>query len=242
MQKNTINSIKYLDKIIEFETFYSDRLKTIKISIDPSKKIRVYAPKNTPVINMGEIVKNKGMWILKKFSYFDSLNVEPKNLEFKNGETHFYLGVAYVLNIVQGTATKVYLEDKKLVVVSTNFTNELFTKKLIDNWYWENAKTLFENELNNKFLEFNVYNLAKPIMTVERLKKKWGQCSSKGHIKLNKELVKLPLECLNYVIVHELCHLIEHNHSPRFYKLLGKHYPDWKKQKEKLNNFRLKLI
>ena len=74
-----------------------------------------------------------------------------------------------------------------------------------------------------------------PDMKLLAMKKQWESCSQKGRIHLNPQLVKAPRECIDYVILHELCHLKEHNHSPRFYGLLDRNMPDWRERKAKLD-------
>jgi hypothetical protein len=82
--------------------------------------------------------------------------------------------------------------------------------------------------------KFIKYKISQPEVKIKRLKKKWGSCSKQGKITLNSELVKAPKGCIEYVINHELCHLVEHNHSSAFYELQEKTMPDWEKRKNKL--------
>ena len=74
------------------------------------------------------------------------------------------------------------------------------------------------------------------------MKKQWGSCSPQGVITLNPHLVKAPRDCVDYVLVHELCHLVEHNHSVEFYRLLGGQIPGWESVKAKLDGMAEKLL
>jgi predicted metal-dependent hydrolase len=74
-------------------------------------------------------------------------------------------------------------------------------------------------------------------MIVRKMHKRWGSCARSGNVLLNSELVKTPLSCIEYVVMHELCHLMEQNHSPAFFRLLSRHLPDWRRRKERLERY-----
>ena len=106
-------------------------------------------------------------------------------------------------------------------------------KCLLDQWYEKKAAEKFTEffEQNWALLKFS---LDKPKLQIKRLKKRWGSTSRKGLLTLNVDLICAPKECIEYVIVHELCHLQCKNHNTQFYKLLGKIMPDWERRKLKL--------
>ena len=107
-------------------------------------------------------------------------------------------------------------------------------KVLLDDWYKEHAHQVFVRRL--KLITSGISWLnSEPPMTVRLMKKQWGSCSPKGRLSLNWNLVKAPMDCIDYVITHELCHLKEHNHSKQFYTLMEKHLLEWKPVKAKLD-------
>lgn len=85
------------------------------------------------------------------------------------------------------------------------------------------------NELN-----FKPYNIGIPPLSIQRLKNRWGSCTPKGRIILNPEIIKAPSRCIDYVVIHELCHLVHHNHGKQFYQIQSKIMPDWERWKERL--------
>lgn len=107
-------------------------------------------------------------------------------------------------------------------------------KSLLDKWYKNKAKTVFKERL--KLLIYNDYWVTNdPLFKLIIMKKQWGSCSTKGNLIFNLHLVKAPKECIDYVILHELCHISEHNHSEHFWRLLTQVMPNWKAVKARLN-------
>jgi len=109
-------------------------------------------------------------------------------------------------------------------------------EKLLKDWYRKHAKKRFENYLTESFLFMKKHGIPYPHLVVQEMKTRWGSCSNSGRITLNLNLIKHSSLCIQYVIVHELCHLKYHNHSKDFYNLLKKVMPDWEKRKYKLNH------
>lgn len=108
-------------------------------------------------------------------------------------------------------------------------------KSALDAWYRQRARELFADRLAAVAAPLRWVKQLPPtrlqFMTVQ-----WGSCSPSGRITLNPLLVKAPRECIDYVLLHELCHLLHHNHSPKFYRTLDRHMPNWRVVKEKLDN------
>ena len=109
-------------------------------------------------------------------------------------------------------------------------------KRLVDSWLREKAEAIFASLLAECLdMTAAIGVRAAPPLRIRQMKRRWGSCSSRGVVTLNPDLVAAPKDCIKYVIIHELCHLVEMNHSKRFYKLLGGLMPDWKSRKERLN-------
>lgn len=112
---------------------------------------------------------------------------------------------------------------------------------MLDEWYKARAKETFDKRLT-AMLEQALWISECPSIRVLTMKTQWGSCSPKGLITLNPHLVKAPRECIDYVILHELCHIAEHNHSERFYRLMGQVIPNWEKTKEKLDGMAFEIL
>lgn len=107
-------------------------------------------------------------------------------------------------------------------------------KELLTDWYKARAKETFAKRLD-AMLEQALWVEERPPLRILTMQTQWGSCSPNGRITLNPHLVKAPRECIDYVILHELCHIAEHNHSERFYRLMGQVMPKWEMTKERLD-------
>lgn len=212
--------------------------KSISIQVLPDLTIRVKAPKLVPQKNVLKWIVQKKTWIEKKLAYYQSFperNIEKKYVQ---GELHYFQGQKYPLQIEIGKKNLVCLEDNSFLI-TTKKQDPVSIEKFLDRWYRAQAWDIFQYVLETQFARFEAYNLATPILKIRKMKSCWGNCSRKGVITLNLKLIQTPSECLRYVVMHELCHLIEHNHGKNFYQLQEKFFPQWKEMKKDLVKFHL---
>ena len=125
--------------------------------------------------------------------------------------------------------------------VNTSESDLESIKFLLNKWYRFRANIMFEVRLQH-ILEQALWVETKPDIRLMTMRTQWGNCSPSGLLTLNTHLVKAPTICIDYVILHELCHLVEHNHSERFYQLLTQVMPDWEVVKERLDNMAVKFF
>lgn len=123
----------------------------------------------------------------------------------------------------------------RLYTVTTPESSPAMIKSALDVWYRQRARELFADLLAAVAPLRWVKQL--PPTRLQFMNVQWGSCSPSGRITLNPSLVEAPRECIDYVLLHEMCHLLHHNHSPNFYKTLQRHMPGWKAVKERLDNF-----
>lgn len=227
--------IHYGSAVIEFELTYSKR-KTLGITVNPDLSVSVRAPEDASRSRIFEKVKKRAAWIQEQKRFF--LSFEPRQEEFlyKSGESHHYLGRRYILKIENGNAEAVFYRGRYLEVVTRDKSPENI-KELMDTWYRSRAALKFPEYAEPLINRFKRYDVAPKNLFIQKMKTRWGSCSAKGNIILNPELIKAPKPCIEYVIIHELCHLIHRNHTRDFFNLLTREMPDWKKWKEKLEHF-----
>jgi len=117
-------------------------------------------------------------------------------------------------------------------------------EKLLLNWFREMSLKIFKERFPECTKVSAVIGITKePVWKVKIMTRRWGSCTKEGNIYLNPKLVTAPKVCIDYVIFHELCHTKEHNHSSRFYALLSRVYPDWKKWRDYLNeNIEVRIV
>lgn len=210
----------------------------IAIKVHPNCEVVVSAPDDAERSDIHEAVMKRAKWIYDALKEFRGhlAHVQPK--AYVSGEMQFYLGRRYVLKVIEDrdAISTVKIERGKLLVILNRFNEDkqALTKALVSGWYKVRAERIFHDRLavllpQTKWVE------GIPSFRVMPMQKQWGSCSTKGTLMLNPHLVKAPKECIDYVILHELCHIAEHNHSERFWRLLISVMPNWKEVKSRLD-------
>jgi len=226
-------SLVYGQKSIEYSLFFMER-KTIEIAVHPDSTVIVKAPKGSDISLIEKKVLKRARWILKQLCYFYQFTPRTPDRRYINGETHLYLGKQYRLRISRGQENCIKLSRGFFQVNCREEPTPEIVRKLLSTWYLPKARVQFNESLNRCLPRFDSFEISKPIIFIRRMQRRWGSLSKKGNLTLNTELVKAPKECIDYVVIHELCHLQYHDHSPEFYKLLDSVIPGWRKIKHKL--------
>lgn len=230
-------TIQFGSKIIAFQLEFSHR-KTLGITVTPEMEVLVKAPADAPLDLIKDQVKKKAPWIIKQQSFF--LSFHPKLLERKyvSGETHLYLGRQYRLKVFEeATAVGCGAVKLKGQFLEVSTSDKAKVKQLVDMWYHQRAIEVIKpmaQRLFNHFISRNNLSSLPFNFSFRNMPTRWGSCTEKGRIILNPELIKAPKGCIEYVIVHELCHLIHHDHTSKFIDLQTREMKDWEKWKMKL--------
>ncbi len=231
------SAIQFGSKQIDFQLEYSNR-KSLGITVKPDLSVLVKAPVDTSLVKVKEKLRKKAPWIIRQQSFFLYFHPKTPARKFIGGETHLYLGRQYRLKVksekLKVKSEEVKLKGQFLEIYTQDKSN---VKELVEAWYLSKAKErfnqiakpLFEKFVIEHNLSFIIYNLSFRDMPT-----RWGSCTPKGKIILNPELIKAPKGCIEYVIIHELCHLVHHDHTQKFIDLQTKEMPDWEKWKNKL--------
>ena len=232
-----------LQKTDEFIWFGKERIrflltfedcKRLTISVNPDQSVIVRAPKGKKIEDVFEKIKKRAAWIIKQKHYFERFQPLPPEKKYVSGETFLYLGRQYRLKIIEDEQEKVKLIGKYLNVYTMTPKNKEKVKKLIEKWYLEHGKTIIMKHFQKCYESIKRISIPYPMVKFRNMKARWGSYGKSGTITLNTELVKAPLYCIDYVIVHELCHIKYPNHGDKFFRLLTRLMPDWKQRKERL--------
>jgi len=227
-------STQYGNKKIEFELEYRNR-KTLAIQVKPIDKVLVLSPKGLSEHIIKEKVKSKGKWILKKLLDFKDIGYIPFNREFADGEAFMYLGRNYLLQLFLNsnlTRLKVKLSDGILIIL-TPTKDPVVLKKLMERWYRKETEKVILERIEYYKTKFST-GPAK--IKIKEQKRRWGSCSSRGSIYFNWRIIMAPPLVIDYVIVHEMSHLIHRNHSPEFWKQVESILTDYKVRKKWLRD------
>lgn len=217
--------------------------KRILIKVHPHCRIEVFAPSDKTDNEVIEATKRRARWIYKKLEQFRAQNAYYSPRQFISGESHYYLGKQYLLKVIEAPELKesVKLLRGKLELTVRDKSNKLHLEELLNAWYRQRAKVVFNDRLT-AMLQQTLWVDFVPQTSIRLMHKQWGGCSVHGRLTLNLQLIKTPIECIDYVILHELCHIAEHNHSEKFYRLLKQVMPNWEEVKTKLDGLVYKFF
>jgi len=232
---------RYGDKTYVYSVrFLSTRKKTVSIHVHPDASVEVKAPTETSAQKIVEVITKRARWVVRHVEQMREHQSLILPREYISGESHFYLGRRYQLKVMRSKSSQVKLLQGYFRVEVEQIEPE-HVKQLLYSWYQEHARILFRRRMREVVGSIPWVDEMPPL-AVRLMAKQWGSCSPKGRISLNWHLAKAPLDCIDYVIMHELCHLKEHNHSKKFYALMDKLYPDWKPVKAKLDGMAEMLL
>ncbi len=232
---NFSGHITYGKEKIPFDVFYMDR-KTLEIAVDPNSRVTVKSPKGTVPEMIRVRLAKRARWITKQINYFRKFEPRTPARRYIGGETHLFLGRQYRLKIRARQISTVKLKGSYFFVETPEPHDPLKIRDLLDKWYKEHALLIFSRRLEQCYKRAAKLRVPFPIIRLRKMVKRWGSCSKSGDILLNTALVKAPLYCIDYVIMHELCHLKVYAHNNGYSKLLSKYLPDWKERKERLES------
>jgi predicted metal-dependent hydrolase len=234
-----------MGKEIDFEYTITKKVRrrSVGITITPDRKVSVVAPYYVSKKNVHSIVIEKATWIRKKLNYFLENKEYFKPKTFSNNESFYFLGQKYPLNIKYAAKKSIELIDSSLQVSLPLRYKKIdaakYIKSSLEKWFREKMEEI----LDMRVPYFNVKVDGKISSVKTRaLKQSWGSCSQKGDLTFNWQLVTAPSAIIDYVVVHELCHLIHLNHSKDFWNTVESLMPDYKKRRKWLkdNQYRLR--
>ena len=221
---------------IEFKVIYSGR-RTLGISVLTDSSVIVRVPYRTSHKTIMRLVEEKSAWIIRHRDNFKSQSVDKPAKSYINGSYHLFRGSTYVLNISESRRKFVKFNGGSIDIGLEATTSEAAVRNLLQKAYRIEAtahipvifKSILEKHANMNF---------KPKeLIIRSMKRRWGSCSNRGKITLSTELIRLADIYTEYVIIHELCHLRQHNHGPKYYELLSELCPEWKKLRKEMKGF-----
>ena len=209
---------------INYKIKYSDR-KTVTITVERDRSIIVKAPKDADPAKIDKIVESKKLWIYKKLNDTHKYNLVEPTKEFVAGETVLYLGKKYRLEIETSENEHIKFAGKFIIAaVSAERASSVFIQ-----WYKKQAVEKILPRVKKHALNIGVqYNK----VFISDIKYRWGSCTPKDNLNFNWKLIKAPMFVIDYVIVHELAHFLESNHTPKFWNIVEVQVPKYLKAKE----------
>jgi predicted metal-dependent hydrolase len=212
----------------------TNRRRSIGLRID-NHGLTVNMPLRASEKWLQDVLQNKAHWVVKKLETWQTN--KPVSPQWRDGQSLFFMGELITLRVIVSLfAMPPLLKDSQLFVHVTQDTNETLIEQIVTQWYQHEAKKLFQ-ECVEHFAP--LMNVTPRIMKISSARTQWGSCTTRGDVRLNWQLIKLPLHLIDYVVVHELAHLIEMNHSAAFWQVVKNACPDYAKRRRELRQWQI---
>ena len=209
--------------------------KTLGITVGPTGEVLASAPYEVSVERIRDTIIKRGSWIIEQLTFFSKGPVLEPEKRGLSGESFYFLGRQYRLKVIKSDCDEVKIKDDRIILNCLSPKREDLKLALLQKWYFDRAKDIF----SDRFQKYkSMFGEREIFMIVKKLKNSWGKYySKKGEIIFNVELIVAPIDCIDYVIVHELCHGQVLNHGKKFDALMTLKMPNWKMLKMKLDKF-----
>ncbi|AKB65305.1 M48 family metallopeptidase [Methanosarcina mazei] len=236
MRKN--DSIKACGRTINYEIVYSKKRKKAAIVVRPDLSVEFRAPHGLSREAIREMVQKKAAWVQEKLDWFEVNRLPCQEKEYTDGEKFLYLGKEYPLTVLPVEGIKkafASFSGSEITVLLPKSAPEELKPSLVKKAVWNFYSECAEKEVE-KFLKTyaEILNIDIPAFKVKHQKKRWGSCSADNVLRINFQLMMAPPEQLEYVVVHEICHVKEKNHSVKFWDLVGELMPGYQVHRKSL--------
>jgi predicted metal-dependent hydrolase len=207
----------------------------IAIHVEPDGRVQVDASRAAPLAEVLSAVRKRSRWIRQHVNAAKARLAHVLPREYVSGESLHYLGRRFRLNVIveRRTASNARLLGAFLVV-TTYRHDPAIIRSAVDAWYRQRAREVFALRLA-VLSESLTWVREQPPFRLQFMTRQWGSCSPTGRFTLNPWLVAAPREAIDYVLLHELCHLKHHNHGRAFHETLKRHMPEWEQIKSRLD-------
>lgn len=212
----------------DVEVARTSRRKSATIKVEDGLVI-VVVPKALELEKIEKLVADKHQWIIEKLAI--QLEATPRSdKEYVSGEAFPYLGRNYRLKVLQGDLSPTKLVNGRITVCVPDPSNQShYIRRSLMNWYKRNA----EKKIRDKVRRYeNLVGVETGVVRIKEFKSRWGSCTPYGDLEFNWVIVMAPNRVVDYVVIHELCHLVHHDHSPQFWKEVERVMPDYQEHKE----------
>ena len=224
------------EKIIFF--VQRKNIKNINLKVDLNKQVTMSIPIKMDINTAKEFIKEKANWIKKQQNYYDSITYKRENIAFEDGETVYLLGKQYKLKIISNIKNEILINGEyfEIHIKEKYIDNKKYIKKIYEELLKEYAYQVYRELVEKYQTLLRRYNIKFPNIEIRQMKRRWGSCfPNNNKVVFSLNLIKTPICCIEYVVLHELSHFKYPNHSKNFYNFVAIFMPDWNKRKKILD-------
>lgn len=218
---------------IEVSIVRSSR-RTVALYVQPGGTLLIRAPWYAPIRLLMQFAVQKSDWIERHIRRLSSITPPGSPVTVIDGGTVPFMGNNLKVEVLRGKVRNVTHRDGALKLAVTGDATPEELTSMTDAWYLREAKRYLPDRTQQLAKDFSHLLPAPGKVSVRKMKRRWGTCHTGGAIWLNRELMKKAPELIDYVIIHELCHLVHHNHGKEYYELLGHILPGFRELRKKL--------
>jgi len=205
------------------------RRRSIGLSID-DRGLIVSMPQRAPERWLHSVLQDKAQWIVRQLAEWEAR--KPSALQWVDGQFIRFMGEPLTLRVVASLFdAQPLLRGRQLLVHVTDTANRHVVEQAVTQWYQREAEVLFKQRVE---LFAPLMRVSPGAVALSSARTQWGSCTARGKVRLNWHLVKMPLRLIDYVVVHELAHLVEMNHSPAFWEVVAAVLPDYRRRRSEL--------
>lgn len=214
--------------LIDCELIHSNR-KTLAIKIEPPGIVKILAPSKMSEEVIEGLLLPKLNWVKKKLEEMSAREFFNPHHTFSNEDCFFYLGQPYSLSLVKQPGREQVLLHQQSLILSLSEATCDQVRRVLEKWYKERAAFI----ISERVAHYQQYFSQQPNkIRIKSPQKRWGSCNSNRELNFNWKIIMAPMEAIDYVVVHELCHMLHMNHSKEYWSSVEQILPDWKVQKE----------
>lgn len=216
------------------------KIKNINLKVNVDGKITISMPMRMKIEAAKDFIRLKIEWIKKHQNLYENNLVLKESVNFEEGEILYLLGKQYKIKLLKGKENNVIINDQtiEIQIKDKYINNKKYIKQYYDKWLKDYALIIYKKLVEEYQKKLEKYDIIMPKIEVRQMKARWGSCCpSKNKVTFNLSLIKTPIECVEYVVLHELSHLKYHDHSKNFYNFISIFMPEWKERRRKLNNY-----
>ena len=219
-----------------YELRLSAKRRSLSIEVHADLRVVVRAPLRFPKRDIEDFVAARALWIAAQLERFRSAPRLPLVPTYADGATHYYLGLPHQLRLDPDARHGVERRDDVLIIGGRAARDALSARTALDQWYRKRAAEQFTAILAECHLNPRLQRYPCPALQIRAMRSRWGSLGARRGMSLNLVLIQAPRECIEFVVMHELCHLRYHGHGQGFYKLLDAVCPDWRARKRLLED------